>query len=307
MGRRKNKQAPVATVSMPEPESKMNPVQTAGTTSSENRNTLKSGEGEATKWFDSQPVISDLLAVPLPDTPVKPSLKKSKREYSGRDDASVEILAAIREFREEMFQKISTIDKTTAVTAQQVESLSSTVHQLVTEVATQKEALKVVSAEIQDLKLVNKTLKEEVGDCKRYSWRWTLKLHGVQEKDGEDVRRVAIDILSNVVPGISERMEDAVDIAHRLGPRRKDGTCRSIIILFALRRYRDTVWQAARGCKFLRDNKLRLTEALSPEDRVAREKLWPLVKKARDEGKKASFRGSFALIDGKRFDFVSVK
>lgn len=307
MGRRKNKQAPVATVSMPEPESKMNPVQTAGTTSSENRNTLKSGEGEATKWFDSQPVISDLLAVPLPDTPVKPSLKKSKREYSGRDDASVEILAAIREFREEMFQKISTIDKTTAVTAQQVESLSSTVHQLVTEVATQKEALKVVSAEIQDLKLVNKTLKEEVGDCKRYSWRWTLKLHGVQEKDGEDVRRVAIDILSNVVPGISERMEDAVDIAHRLGPRRKDGTCRSIIILFALRRYRDTVWQAARGCKFLRDNKLRLTEALSPEDRVAREKLWPLVKKARDEGKKASFRGSFALIDGKRFDFVGVK
>lgn len=306
MGRRKNKQqAPVATVSMPEPESKMNPVQTASTTSSENRNTLKSEE--ATKWFDSQPEISDLLAVPLPDTPVKPSLKKSKREYSGRDDASAEILAAIREFREEMFQKISTIDKTTAVTAQQVESLSSTVHQLVTEVATQKEALKVVSAEIQDLKLVNKTLKEEVGDCKRYSWRWTLKLHGVQEKDGEDVRRVAIDILSNVVPGISERMEDAVDIAHRLGPRRKDGTCRSIIILFALRRYRDTVWQAARGCKFLRDNKLRLTEALSPEDRVAREKLWPLVKKARDEGKKASFRGSFALIDGKRFDFVSVK
>lgn len=305
MGRRKNKQAPVATVSMPEPESKMNPVQTASTTSSENRNTLKSEE--ATKWFDSQPEISDLLAVPLPDTPVKPSLKKSKREYSVRDDASVEILAAIREFREEMFQKISTIDKTTAVTAQQVESLSSTVHQLVTEVATQKEALKVVSAEIQDLKLVNKTLKEEVGDCKRYSWRWTLKLHGVQEKDGEDVRRVAIDILSNVVPGISERMEDAVDIAHRLGPRRKDGTCRSIIILFALRRYRDTVWQAARGCKFLRDNKLRLTEALSPEDRVAREKLWPLVKKARDEGKKASFRGSFALIDGKRFDFVSVK
>ncbi|KAL1250572.1 hypothetical protein QQF64_018368 [Cirrhinus molitorella] len=117
---------------------------------------------------------------------------------------------------------------------------------------------------------MNTTLKEEVGACKRYSWRWTLKLHGVQEKDGEDVRDVVIKVLGNVVPGVSERMEDAVDIAHRLGPRKKD-------------------------------------EALSPEDRVAREKLWPLVKKARDEGKKASFRGSFALIDGKRFDYVSVK
>lgn len=134
-----------------------------------------------------------------------------------------------------------------------------------------------------------------------------LKLHGVQEKDGEDVRFVVINVLGNVVPGISERMEVAVDIVHHLGPRRKDGTNRSIIILFALHHYRDTVWQAARGCKFLRDNKLRLSEALSPEDRVAGEKLWLLVKKARDEGKKVSFRGSFALIDGKRFDFANVK
>lgn len=79
------------------------------------------------------------------------------------------------------------------------------------------EALKVASAEIQDLKQVNTTLKEEVGDCKRDSWRWTLKLHGEQEKDGEDARRVAINILGKVVPGISERMEEAVDIAHHLG------------------------------------------------------------------------------------------
>lgn len=312
MGRRKHKQAPVATVSVPARESKMDHVQSEcnvtleATFSSENKNESKMEE-TTNKWFDSQPKLCDLLATPLPDTPIKPSLKKSKREHSASYDTSAEILAAIREFRDEMFQKISTIDKTTAVTATQIESLSSTVHQLVTEVTSHKEELKVVSAEIQNLKKVNTTLKEEVGDCKRYSWRWTLKLHGVQEKDGEDSRRVAINILGKVVPGISERMEDAVDIAHRLGPRRNDGAHRSIIILFALRRYRDAVWQAARGCKFLRDNKLRLTEALSPEDRVAREKLWPLVKKARDEGKKASFRGSFALIDGKRFDFADVK
>ncbi|KAL0203733.1 hypothetical protein M9458_001751, partial [Cirrhinus mrigala] len=158
-----------------------------------------------------------------------------------------------------------------------------------------------------DLKQTNTILKEEVGVCKRYSWRWTLKLHGVQEKDGEDVHGVVINILGNVVPDISERMEETVDIAHRLGPRKKDGTCRSIMILFAFRRYRDIVWQSARDCKFLRVNKLRFTEALSPEDRVAREKLWPLVKKARDEGKKTSFRRSFALIDGKRFNYASVK
>ncbi|RXN18937.1 nucleoside diphosphate-linked moiety X motif 22 [Labeo rohita] len=98
-----------------------------------------------------------------------------------------------------------------------------------------------------------------------------------------------------------------ISLGYWLGTRKKDGTCRSIIILFAFHHYRDIVWQSARDCKFLRDNKLRFTEALSPEDMVAGEKLWPVVKKARDEGKKASFHGSFALIDRKRFEYASVK
>ncbi len=81
-------------------------------------------------------------------------------------------------------------------------------HQLVTEVTTHNEALKVVSTEIQDLKQMNTTLKEEVGEDKRYSWRWTPKLHGVQETDGEDIHGVEINILGNVVHGISDRMEE---------------------------------------------------------------------------------------------------
>ncbi|ROJ62482.1 hypothetical protein DPX16_21468 [Anabarilius grahami] len=120
-----------------------------------------------------------------------------------------------------MFQKISAIDATTGSTAKQIETLSSTVTQLVTEVASHKESLRVVATEIQVLQKVTKTLKEEVDECKRY-----------------------IEVLSNVVPGISDNLEDAVDIAHRLAQRRKDGSHRSIIILFALRRFRDIVWQA---------------------------------------------------------------
>jgi len=126
MGRRKHKQAPVAAVSVPPRESKMDQVQSnvtlEATFSSENTNESKMEE-TTNKWFDSQPKLCDLLATPLPDTPIKPSLKKSKRENSEKNnDTSAEILEAIREFRDEMFQKISTIDKTTAVTATQIEA-----------------------------------------------------------------------------------------------------------------------------------------------------------------------------------------
>lgn len=53
--------------------------------------------------------------------------------------------------------------------------------------------------------------------------------------------------------GIGDRMEEAVDIGHRLSPRKKDGSCRSIIILFGFHRNQDTVWQAARDSTFLWD------------------------------------------------------
>ncbi|KAL1252669.1 hypothetical protein QQF64_017362 [Cirrhinus molitorella] len=75
-----------------------------------------------------------------------------------------------------------------------------------------KETLKVVAMEIQELQNANKTLKAEVGESKCYSCEWTLKLHFVREKDGEDVRKAVIDVLSNVVPGIRDDLGGAVDI-----------------------------------------------------------------------------------------------
>ncbi len=156
---------------------------------------------------------------------------------------------------------------TTEATSKLLENLSVMVHQLVLDVGQHKEALKCIDGEIQSLKEENKSLKSGLYECRCYSWRWLLKLHGVREKEGEDIRMVAIDICGRVAPGIRDGLNQGVEIAHRLGK------ARAIIILFAFRRVRDAVWRAARRCKFLEDNGLRLTEPLSPEDRAAREKL----------------------------------
>ncbi|KAL1261292.1 hypothetical protein QQF64_006557 [Cirrhinus molitorella] len=232
-----------------------------------------------------------------------------KKRSDERKEIQMEA-TAIRELsakHDESFKKIATIEMTTEATSKLLENLSATVRQLVLDVGQNKEALKSIDGEIQSLKDENKSLKSVLYECRRYSWRWLLKSHGVREKEGEDIRMVAIDICGKVAPGIRDGLSQGVDIAHRLGPARDDGKARAIIILFAFRRVRDAVWRAARRCKFLEDNGLRLTEPLSPEDRAAREKLWPLAKAARDAGKKASFRSSFALIDGKKHFFSEVK
>ncbi|KAG1925882.1 hypothetical protein F2P79_025226 [Pimephales promelas] len=171
------------------------------------------------------------------------------------------------------------------------------------------EVLKNTKQEIENLKKENRILREGVAECKRYSWRWALKLHGLKEEANEDVRRLVITVIGKVTPGLQEYLEEGIDIAHRVGPKKQDGPQtphRSVIILFALLRIRDAVWKSAKGSRFLCDKKLRLTEALSPEDRIAREKLWPLVKKAREEGKKAYFLGPLALIDGIKINYADI-
>lgn len=100
------------------------------------------------------------------------------------------------------------------------------------------------------------------------------------------MRERVTDVLAHVAPSIRDSLQAGVDIAHRLGPKETSKN-RAIIIFFAMRRIRNAVWAAARKCKFLQKNNLRITEPLSPEDRVIRNKLWPLIKKAREEGKRA--------------------
>ncbi|KAL7381912.1 hypothetical protein ABVT39_013401 [Epinephelus coioides] len=95
-------------------------------------------------WFDSNPNLQfkefESLAVPLPDTPLKPPAKKVKRvDASSRE--SGEILNAIRELSEKhdnTFCSISDIKKATESTSKQLEKLTSTVQQLTLDVSKNK-------------------------------------------------------------------------------------------------------------------------------------------------------------------------
>uniref|UniRef100_A0AAV2LK43 Uncharacterized protein n=1 Tax=Knipowitschia caucasica TaxID=637954 RepID=A0AAV2LK43_KNICA len=76
----------------------------------------------------------------------------------------------------------------------------------------------------------------------------------------------------------------------------------TVILLSALHRILDAV----EVCQRLHMSP-RQQASLSPEDRLAREKLWPLVEKEGKEGKRATLIGPFALIDGKKMNYWDVK
>lgn len=78
----------------------------------------------------------------------------------------------------------------------------------------------------------------------------------------------------------------------------QSGRIRAIIILFALRSVRDAIWKNAKNSEFLKQHKLRFVEDLTKEEKDRRSLLWPHVKKAREDNRKAYYVGSKAFIEG---------
>lgn len=243
----------------------------------------------------------EVLARPICSTPSK-NLVSSK----GMNEVSLStLLDAIQKLTakvDETHNKVISIDKTVAVSCGKLDKLSEKVSHMSEEVKMHAVKIVQLEKEIKELRVENVSLKESFDEMQRYSRRWNLKLQGVPERDGEDARGVTIDILKKMVPSIQNKLDDVVDVVRRLGLRRSDGAPRNIIMRFTMRTYRDMVWRAAKDSRYLKENKLRIKEALIKQDVEARAKLWPLVKKAREEGKKVSWKGPHAFVAGKKLE-----
>ena len=136
-----------------------------------------------------------------------------------------------------------------------------------------------------------------------------MRIAGIPDRSGEDVKKIVISLFSLISPGIADQLAHSVDIAHRLGPRSDEATTdRRIIVQFISRTHRDTIWRDARDAAVLKERKIRIYEDLTQETKDARERLWPLVEQARLAGDKtAGFKGDVAVIKGKRITVNDLK
>lgn len=120
------------------------------------------------------------------------------------------------------------------------------------------------------------TLEGKVLELSHYKRRWNLRLQGLAEEDGEDVRKKVTEICQNMAPDYREKFPEVLDSVHRLGQRR-DITSpqlpRAIIMQFTMRHFQDIIWKMAKHSGYLKTRKLQFKEDLSPEDRERRNQL----------------------------------
>lgn len=219
---------------------------------------------------------------PLPITPSKPPLPKKpnfSREAGLGSDEAVRSLADLINSRSDTLEKM-------------VESVRGDIKVLNAKVVYIEK--RVQRNEESALKTMNR-----VSELERYSRRWNLRLHGLTEDREEDVRARVISVCQAILPEEKERLPAVIDVAHRVGKLQQDQTKPTgVIMRFISRRYRDAAWKAAKKNSFLQNNGLRFSEDLTQEDRENRQKLWPHIKKARDEGKTAYFVGGKGFVNG---------
>lgn len=149
------------------------------------------------------------------------------------------------------------------------------------------------------------TTQRKLDELESHSRRVNLRLFNLPETDQENVRDKVISICQQVVPELKDQMASHVDVAHRLGAKwrsaggpSRPSRPRAVIVRFAHRWVREEIWKAAKASPYLQQHELQFKQDFSKGDRERRERLWPLVQKARSNGKTVFFRGPRAFIEG---------
>lgn len=234
---------------------------------------------------------------PLPITPSKSPAPKKMLYATGSEQTNTnDIIASLSAL---INTRSDNIESMVSANALKIEGLKKTIDFVCAEIKDVKS--KVCTLEVKMAKEEKRvdTCRQMVSELERYSRRWNLRLYGVEESEKENIRKKAIEVCQAVLPEEKNRLADAIDTVHRLGIKRQnDNKPRGIIIQFIARVCRDAVWKAAKMSTHLRDNGLRFAEDLSKEDRERRSKLWPAIKKAREEGKPAFFIGGRGFVNG---------
>lgn len=233
------------------------------------------------------------LCSPLPETPLSsPHHKKICTDSQMEEVSNADILKAINEL------------------SVRFTSLELKINQNAADIVTIKENVEGIDHQMkitdEEVCAVNRRVceqDEKIEEAERYSRRWNLKLFNIPEtvnETAEDVRRQVFEIFGTLAPEERNKLGFLIDTVHRIGRPREDRSSRPVIVQFTMRTFRQKIWRASVNATVMKEKKLRLAEDLTRWERECRQKLWPIVEKARKEGKKTSWRGADVIIDGRR-------
>lgn len=238
----------------------------------------------------------------LPTTPVKnPAGKKPKIADDGENSevSNNAILQAILGLEKRVDVQLADLKEQTKQSSVMIASLAKAVQFNAEEMKECKKKVEDLKKQNDQLCKDNDDLKNRVREQERYRMRWCLQIKGLEEKRDENIREQVTEILRKIAPDLESKVEDAVDVVHRMG-RKMDNKIRHVVILFAKRWVKEEIWRRTKNSQVCKDKGIRFAEMLPREDWEERRRLWAQIEQARRAGKLAFFRGPHGYVDGRR-------
>ena len=166
-----------------------------------------------------------------PGTPVK-SQRKNMREQEGMSLLEMQNNIVVL-LTAKMGERANGLEVMVRENTMKIEALKKSVDFIYGEVETFKSDIKNVENEKKEIEL-----EQKVNEAERYQRRWNLRLHGIPEQVGEDIKCRVVDICGAVIT--DSKTSFTVDIVHCLG-RLKDQDKRPMtnIIRFTKRSTQD--------------------------------------------------------------------
>lgn len=186
--------------------------------------------------------------IPLPDSaPSSPDPKKSKSEPS-LSEIQDNIVRCINE-------RVNGLEELLRANTVSIEALKKTTEFLFNKVKYVKDDMKNLKRDVKVIHEVSDAQGKQISkmdsrlnEVEWYKRRWNLRLYGLDEQTGEDVKAQVVDICCAVLPELTSKVKQDVDIVHRLGRKLEGNTTRgrTVIIQFVSRSLRDVLWKAAK-------------------------------------------------------------
>lgn len=168
------------------------------------------------------------------------------------------VMERVEKMQEESLRRLQSLEATVKDNTYSIKSVTEAMEYMGKQIKEATDKVETLEKKVGYLEKENGVLRDRCNELDNYKRRWNLRVAGVKEQAGENVKKMmVVDLFSQVSPDIADQLAFSVDIAHRLGPRSGEARSnRRIIVQFLSRTHRDKIWKDARTSTILKERKI---------------------------------------------------
>lgn len=235
-------------------------------------------------------------------TPMKPSPKvlKVKDEEESKLGKILEEIAQMNrklDKLETIEGHLTRVDNDIKELKESYTFVNNTADELIKSRNEHSDLIKSLEKKVATIEAHTEKLQSEIVDIRARSMRSNLVLYNLPEKEKEDPFKTVRDLFS-VKMKIDENQEIEIERAHRIEGKRDDGKPRPIVVKFL--RYQDKEY-VRKSAYLLKGTRIGIAEQFPKEIAETRKRLYPIMKKAKQDGNTAKLVKDKLYINGQRY------